>query len=932
MKKIKILLQLIAVMLFMQVAHAQVVTTSPAIIYQNYTGKIVITFHPDRGNQGMVGATACYAHTGATTSAGSWLCAPTWRGGEDKYKMIQVGDTWQLTIDNMYNYYDCLPDTAVITQLCFVFNDGPDGTKEGKEADGGDIFVNLYKPGLTVVFGTPTDNQLITKGTSVAFTATASDSVQMQLQINNVVKQTTEGSALSYTQAFDSTGDYTCIVSAANPDTTVYDTVYVTVPEMPKNLPVPSGALAGINYDNDSTATLVMYAKDKNGVIADNIFVVGDFNHWVYNNSYQMNKADTTGYFWITLHHLVPQKEYAFQYEVKFDTSSVRTSDAYSQKVLDPWNDKYIDNSVYPDLMKYPDGGEGVVSVLETGKPEFQWSDSTLNFKRPNKNNLVVYELWIHDFSPAGTIHSVTQRLDYLQSLGVTAIELMPITEFDGNVSWGYNPNHYFAPDKAYGTEDDYKTFIDECHKHGMAVILDMVFNQSTGNCPFAELYWDGTNNRPAADNPWYNVVAPHPYSVFEDFNHEFWGTREYFDRVLQFWIQEYHVDGYRMDLTKGFTNTPSTTSTVSNYDPSRIAILEGYYDAVRAVDSTAFFIIEHFCVNSEETVLSNYGMLPWKNLNNAFSQTAMGWLRDGDDLSGMNTTGWISYAESHDEERNFYKAKMYGNGNVTTDSTARLGRVPLNVAFAMMQKGPKMMWMFGELGYDYSLSYGGNNVDPKPVPETLGWYRDPLRMQAYVKTAQVLKLRDKYADLFADGTCTSHVGSGASARSIVWNNDTDKMVIVGNFNVEDGTTYSGNASLAPFTSTGIWYDYFNQTTLNVTSTDQTITLEPGELRIYTNHYDTLPTISNDYVFPDAVDNPASDNAQCIAYPTYTDGMVWIQSNQYVKNIRLFNLNGQIVLQNEFSSHINIAPLNKGLYIMVVTTNKTQKAFKIIRK
>ena len=121
------------------------------------------------------------------------------------------------------------------------------------------------------------------------------------------------------------------------------------------------------------------------------------------------------------------------------------------------------------------------------------------------------------------------------------------------------------------------------------------------------------------------NPVAPHPYSVLNDFNHSFSGTKEYFKRVLQYWITEYKVDGYRMDLTKGFTQNSSTESTAGNYDQSRIDNLSAYYDAAKAVKSDVMFILEHFCNNDEETALANKGMYLWRNVNSAFSQSAEG-------------------------------------------------------------------------------------------------------------------------------------------------------------------------------------------------------------------------------------------------------------------------------------------------------------------
>ncbi len=130
----------------------------------------------------------------------------------------------------------------------------------------------------------------------------------------------------------------------------------------------------------------------------------------------------------------------------------------------------------------------------------------------------------------------------------------MPIMEFSGNNSWGYNPIYHVAVDKAYGPADTLKAFIDLCHQNGIAVILDMVLNQADNLSPLAMLWWDDANSRPAADNPYLNIQATHPYSVFNDFNHESSATKYFVDRVNKYWLNEFKFDGFRFDLSKGFT------------------------------------------------------------------------------------------------------------------------------------------------------------------------------------------------------------------------------------------------------------------------------------------------------------------------------------------------------------------------------------------
>lgn len=114
-------------------------------------------------------------------------------------------------------------------------------------------------------------------------------------------------------------------------------------------------------------------------------------------------------------------------------------------------------------------------------------------FKNPSRDNLVIYELLIRDFDLLHSFDAVKARLDYLQNLGINAIELLPVSEFDGNESWGYNPSFHMALDKYYGTTNAFKSLIDECHSRGIAVILDVVYNHASGQHPYFRL-WNDSN------------------------------------------------------------------------------------------------------------------------------------------------------------------------------------------------------------------------------------------------------------------------------------------------------------------------------------------------------------------------------------------------------------------------------------------------------
>jgi len=862
----------------------QVVTTNPSYIPTDYTGSIVITYDATQGTAGLKDyltknpSGTVYAHIGVITNASTsdtdWKHAPsTWGDNSTKYKCTSLGNNkWQLTIPNMTDYFG-LTAGEVVKKIAIVFRSGeyyPTSGKaylEGKDTGSKDIFIIV---GFAINFITPSADGTSTVATKLPVKVAASQSSALNIKVNGTsIATRADSTSLTTSYTFANTGDFQFIASATANSVTVYDTLNICVPNSVTTATIdPASSQLGINYIDNNTVTLVFNAPNKTSVI-----LIGDMNNWIPQNAYQLKKDPATGYWWIKLTGLTSGKLYRFQYLVD---GAIRSSDPYTELVLDPWNDQWINYSstIFPDLPAYPVGKTtGLVATFQTAKTAYNWQ--VTNFSIPSKDNLIIYELLLRDFTAEKSLNAAISKLDYLEKLGVTAVELMPIAEFDGNDSWGYNPNHYFAPDKAYGTPETYKKFIDECHKRGIAVILDMVFNQATGICPFALLYWDSTNNRPAANNPWMNAIAPHAYSVFNDFNHESAYTRAYFKRVLKYWLTEYKVDGYRMDLAKGFTQN----NTAESYDASRITILKDYYNTVATTNPNAIFILEHLGNSTEQSELASAGIYLWSNNNNSFSQSAMGY-SSSSDLSGMVSSPrqWVGYAESHDELRNFYKVKTYGTGTLKTDSIARIARVPLVMAFATLLPGPKMIWEFEEMGYDYT----GGNGDTSAKPSAWGWLNLTQRKAAYDNCSKFITMRKNYSNAFTYGTWNYNVNESdwSQGRRIALTHSDLDMIVVGNFDAT--TTVTANPS---FQKTGTWYELLTGNTLTVTNTSMTLSLAPGEVRIYT---DRVIDIN------DAVINP-SVKADCLIYPSVTTGKLYISSDSDIRDIRVYSVQGSLV-------------------------------------
>lgn len=593
---------------------------------------------------------------------------------------------------------------------------------------------------------------------------------------------------------------------------------------------MPSGAQHGINITGQDV-TLVLYEKDKDGKHYPHCFLVGDFNDWKVSNRFQMKRDENAGCWWYKLSGMDADKEYRFQYHlIDSEGDALRISDPYSEIVYSG-EDKWISSSTYPDMPAYPSGTSGLVSAFQINRSEYNWKIKDYNVA--DKNDIVIYELHLRDFSATHDLSGAEEKLDYLENLGINAIELMPVQEFDGNNSWGYDPCSYFALDKAYGTREHYKAFIDECHSRGIAVILDVVYNHATGSHPMAKLYWNSGKNQTAANNPWFNEVAPHPYSVFHDWNHENPMVREHIKKSLRYLLDEYKFDGFRFDLTKGFTQRKCTDATVSNYDQGRIDVLSEYAKAIFDVKPGAVVILEHFCETREEKALADRGMQMWRNVNHAYCQTAMGWLKDGDDLnqiwtgSTMPFGSWVGFMESHDEERTAYKSLKWGNG-ITGNLAARMQRLGLNAAFSLLVPGPKMIWQFGELGYDVSIEENGRTGE-KPLH--WDYYDLPERRALYDTYAKLLKFRRDNARIFdMDASFEMWATGGMSARTMFGSNEFKSFAVIGNFLTTD---YDDTYTLK---SAGTWYDLFSGKSYNVGSDCRVnIPLKAGEFVVLTN-------------------------------------------------------------------------------------------------
>lgn len=925
---------------------AQVWSGSPVLwaqvsclpVFPRANDDVTITYDATLGNGALVGISPVYAHMGLITSKSStpneWRYVKTTWGVADPVGLMQPAgpNKWTKTF-NIRSFFGVPPDEQVL-KLAFVFRNA-NGSIVGRATDGSDIFYPVYPDNMglkTALLAPATSPVLTAAGNNLAVRAAASLPASLRLYDNGTLVTSTTGLLLETTLV---TGSGVHTVEFVAETSTERDTarfIYIAPLNLPPENP-PAGTEYGINYVDAQTVRFQLYAPAKQV-----IHLIGDFNDWTPSDAYQMKRNALGNIWWFELSGLTPGQPYRFQYLVD---GSLRIADPLSTLVLDPWNDPYIPPLTYPNLPPYPTGKTtGIVSVFQTNQPPYPWQ--VPNFTRPKKTDLVIYELLLRDFLARHDYQTLFDTLDYLQRLGVNAIELMPIQEFDGNLSWGYNPSFHKALDKYYGPPEALKRLVDECHRRGIAVIVDVVFNHVTGTSPLARLYWDATNNRPAPNNPWLNPVPRHDFNVFNDFNHESALTRIYVKNCLKYWLEEFNLDGFRFDLSKGFTqkNTLGNVAAWGQYDPSRVAILKEYADYIWSIRPGAYVILEHFADNDEEKVLAEYGMMLWGNMFGAYKEVALGF------SSGINTDlrwvshqrrGWnvphlIGYMESHDEERIAYECLTYGNTanaahNVRSLPIA-LRRIEMLANLLYTVPGPKMLWQFGELGYDFSINHcpngtvsNGCRLDPKPI--RWDYYQDPYRRRLYDVLAALIHLRTQQ-DVFETTNVQLNLGSG-QVRSIALSSPSANALVVANV----GTTPT-TAALT-FQHSGSWYEYYTGSVLNVSSPNVEIVLGPAEYRLYLDYYVPLPPGLN----PTSSAEPAGSMELTIYPNPLKDRYLWIRAaSEEGGQFSLHDATGRLVMSapkpigQEICS-IEVGSLSPGVYILVF---RTEGGATIVRK
>ena len=900
-----------------------------------------------------------YAHTGVTIDdttqwqnvKGSW--------GDNLVQPVLTlvsGNIYKLdltpTIKNFYNY----SGTGKITAINIVLR-AASGSPQTADLK---ITVGSFQASLT----NPVENSttLLTSGGSLNITATNTNgNASYNLKSNGISINANPATSSYVFNHTNITSNQNYELEITQVSTTIVKKFSVIVnPNVVNQIP-PTGLVEGINYNTtDATkATLVIDAPFK-----DFVYVAGSFNNWQPNTNYAMKKDPSSSKFWLELTGLTPGKIETYQYWVVDQTpftnspALVKTADPYSTLVLSPFDDSGIPSASYPNLPAYPVGQEREVTVIQTGQTTYPWQ--VTNFSKPKKEDLIIYEVLIRDFDADRNFQNIIDKIDYFKNLNINAIELMPIMEFEGNESWGYNTAFHMALDKFYGTEDKFRELVDVCHQNGIAVILDVALNHAFGRNPMVRMWMNDPDKdgwgSPSSENPYFNTTARHSYSVGEDFNHQSTYTQTYVKQVVKHWIESFKIDGFRWDLTKGFTQlcTSGDEACTNSYKADRVAVLKNYADYSWSLDETHYVIFEHLGADDEEQEWANYrigdaipkGVMMWSEMWTPYKNLAQGQAGDinfnrmGNTAHGFTAKRTLGYPESHDKDRMMYEMTQFGvstnPAHDVKDLNIALSRMSALGAVTIPIPGPKMVWHFADLGMNNSIwtctngvvnsDYDGlNNGDcklsTKPQPQWINnWLGNSNRNKIYNDWSRLNFL--KINEPVFEGDYVINSGSQTPRISIftgletTTGTDLKNVIIIANFSV---STQNVNPS---FPYTGTWYDLMDNSTINVANTSDLISLGAGQFKMYGNKPATLST------------NTVEENLGLTLFPNPIKNTFSINKN--VEGVTIFDMTGKVVksFKGNFGKNheFNISNLPASIYIVKITSAlNEQHTLKIIK-
>ena len=477
-------------------------------------------------------------------------------------------------------------------------------------------------------------------------------------------------------------------------------------------------------------------------------------------------------------------------------------------RLPDPFSRRVVNSKTRIEI------GPGGISTAD----DYQWQSN--DYIRPSLDTLIIYELHVDDFSSMGNgqgkFEHITGKLDYLKSIGINAVELMPITEFPGTHSWGYDPNLLSAVEANYGTPEDFKVLVDQAHLRGIAIIMDIVWNHIRSSSPIWKM-------QPNYDlNPYIKVWTETNTNEEQgswgmlDWDHFNSHTIDYVNQVNEIWLNEYKIDGFRYDATRfiGWDlnhqefGIPAWTNYIRNIDSNFYQIAEHLPADPFLIDNTSLSCSWHDSfhdiilndVHNNNNIAIDFmrqvvQLHEYNNYNNNYS----------------NRTQAIKFMINHDEQSLIQEMVAFNTYSI--DDARERDKFYATILFTSL--GIPMIWQGQEFGLQTGWidDNGNGNWDEEKLSyRPVDWsVLESIEGQDHLEHYKKLISFRKLNPALSQGTFFDlHkyieqrvIVYGFKDERLVGNND--QVVVIANFSTYDQIIFD-----VPFLSSGSWYNIMN--------------------------------------------------------------------------------------------------------------------------
>ncbi len=539
--------------------------------------------------------------------------------------------------------------------------------------------------------------------------------------------------------------------------------------------------------------------------------LIGSFSNW---KEIPMEK-DKNGYF----HTVVNLDDGVYQYKFRVRSQSPSFQNDQWVEVIDPYATD-VDEAKKNAVIRIKDGKRVSDDYI------WQHDDKLL----PDNHQLVIYEMHVADFSGGeidpdkkGRYLDAIAKLDHLSELGINAIELMPINEYPGDYSWGYKVRHFFATESSYGSIEDLKRFIDECHARNIRVILDGIYNHTDEECPLLRIdrnywYYEHMHYPEDPDNYW----GP-------EFNYNYYDEKldtkpawKFIGDVVRFWVQEYHIDGIRFDAVRQLDNyefldwigkeakkaaAPKPFYNIAEHipDTSRVVSPEGPLDACWH-ESFRYYIIPHVCGEKFEL----------EKLKEVLDPKRQGY---------ATSTNVINYLATHDRE---HMMRELGDRGIFGEDAFR--RTKLGAVLLLTAMGVPMLWMGEEFGEHKRKS------ETVTQPKKIAWplLERPENRSLFEYYKRLITLRKQNSALQHDRIEFFYEDPDNKVLAYVrWDDCGNRVVVAINFS----DRYLPNYRISHFPAPGKWLDWINDAHLEAGDDCLAIDLPEYEAKVLVHQY-----------------------------------------------------------------------------------------------